>query len=62
MVVTGENRNTGKKSVSMPLHQHKFHTDFRGIEPGPRSCGKRGDHYLKFQILVHVDHIMFIFP
>jgi hypothetical protein len=61
MTVTGENRSSGKKSVPVTFHQHKIHTDCPGIEPGPPGCGKR-DHYLKFHNLVHVDHILFIFP
>jgi len=61
MIVTGEIRSTRKKSVPLPCHQHKFHTNLTGIEPDHQRCGKP-DHYLKFHLLVHVDHILLIFP
>jgi len=51
MILTGDIRSTWKKSVPVPCHEHKFHTDLPGIEPGP-----------PFHLLVHVDHILFIFP
>jgi hypothetical protein len=62
MIVTGENRSTGKKSVPVPIYQHEFHIEFPGIDPWLPSCGNRGNRYLKFHIFVHVGHILFISP
>ena len=61
-MVTGKIRSTGKKSVPVLCHQHKFHTDLPGNELEPSWCGKPGDHFLKFHFLVHVDHILFLIP
>lgn len=60
MIMTGQIRSTGMNPVPVPCHQYKFHTDLPGIEPGPPRCGEPGDNFLKFHLLVHVDHILFI--
>ena len=57
MILAGENRSTGNKCVPLPFHQHKFHTDL----PGSPKCVKPVCNYLKLQLLVNMNHILFIF-